>query len=66
MGIAIAPLEILILLMVYGLSGIVIFGFILLINRYISIKRICPDCGYALRKLEPNCPSCGRTFPTDS
>ena len=41
---------------------LVIFGFILLVNRYISIKRICPDCGYALRKLEPSCPSCGRVF----
>ena len=58
-----SALELVILLMFYGVTGIVIFGFILLVNRYISIKRICPDCGYALRKLEPSCPSCGRVFP---
>ena len=56
------PLELILLLMVYGVIGIVIFGFILLVNRYISIKRICLDCGYALRKLEPSCPSCSRVF----
>ena len=51
---SIGPLEILILLIV--LLGIV------LISRH-QAKRICPQCGFAIRSYTTECPECGMVFP---
>ena len=32
-----------------------------LVERF-QTKRICPECGLAIRTKTPTCPSCGRNF----
>ena len=50
----IGPWEMLILL--------IIFVGILLISRR-QTKRICPQCGFAIRSYTAACPECGMVFP---
>ena len=51
---SIGPWEVLILL--------IIFIGILLISRR-QTKRICPQCGFAIRSYTTECPECGMVFP---
>ncbi len=51
---SIGPLEILILL--------IVFLGILLISRR-QTKRICPQCGFAIRSYTTECSECGLVFP---
>jgi rubredoxin len=54
LNMSIGPLEVLILL--------IIFLGILLISRR-QTKRICPQCGFAIRSYTTECPECGLVFP---
>jgi hypothetical protein len=59
----VGPLEVLVILIIFGIFGSAVFGLFFLFTRYLTIKRICPDCGLAMHTNLSKCPSCGRNFP---
>ncbi len=44
---------------------ILLFLGVILVSRmvtHLQTKRVCPDCGLAMRTYLSSCPSCGRNF----